>query len=188
MNKKDKTAKKMYSKSFNELCDDRKRIVMTMLKVKKLDKEEKQDFIKIPKASFNFCRYSIALIVWISFIFKIKILLVIVFLISIFSAIFTIKRAPLIYIYSNTIGKIFKSKNEFLSIASMRFAHSLCSFISGICVIILYFGNESVAWALVGIFAILKTISAIGLCPASKIYSCATNKNSTCCSFLKKKK
>ncbi len=188
MSDKERISKKMYCKSFKDLCVDRKRIVMTMLKLEKLDKKEKEQFVKVPKASFNFCRYAIALLVWATFILKIKWLLFVVFFLMILSALFTVKWAPLILLYSNTIGRFFKSGDEFLSVSSMRFAHSLCSTLSVVCLLVLYFGNEFVGWILVGMFAILKTISAIGLCPAAKLYSCATNKGGSCCSFLRKKK
>ena len=79
------------------------------------------------------------------------------------------------------------SKKEVLNEKAMRFAHSLGTVLSGICVLLIYSPYEFVGWIVVGLFAILKIISAIGFCPASRLYTCATNSNGTCCAFLRKK-
>jgi len=50
--------------------------------------------------------------------------------------------------------------------------------------LLLYFVNEQVGWIAVLIFALLKSISAFGFCPAAKLYECATN--DSCCAFIKK--
>ncbi|MFA6145761.1 MAG: DUF4395 family protein [Patescibacteria group bacterium] len=141
--------------------------------------------VAIPKAAFVFCRYSIAILIWLSLIFHLKGILIFVFIIFVLSAIFKIKRAPLILLYSNTINKIVKSKDEILNEYAMRFAHIMGSVFSLICLFLLYFVNERAGWIAVFILAILKSISAFGFCPASKLYECATN-DSSCCAFIKK--
>lgn len=140
--------------------------------------------VSIPKASFAFCRYNLAILIWLSFILKIKLILIVVFAIFLLSAIFKIKKAPMILLYSYTINKIIKSKDEILNEYAMRFAHIMGTIFSFICIFLLYFINERAGWVAVFLFALLKSISALGFCPASKLYECATN--DSCCAFIKK--
>jgi len=140
--------------------------------------------VSVQSAAFIFCRYTIAILIWIAFFSKEKSLILLVFAILLFSAILTVKRAPLIMLYTYTIGKIFKSKTEMLEVKSMRFAHILGTILSLICIIFLYWVNDKVGWILVIVFAVLKTISAFGYCPASKMYSCMMSGG--CCALTKR--
>ena len=140
--------------------------------------------VSVSKAGFAFCRYTIAILVWLSLIFQIKWILVLVFLVLALSALLKIQKAPMILLYKFTIGKIIKSKDEILNENAMRFAHIMGTILSFICLLFLYFINVYVGWILVFVFAILKTISAFGMCPASKLYECMGNDN--CCAFIKK--
>jgi len=140
--------------------------------------------VSVSVAGFAFCRYTIAVLVWLSLIFQIKWLLVIVFLILALSALLKIQKAPMILLYKYTIGKIVKSKDEILNEHAMKFAHTMGTILSLICLLFLYFINVNVGWVLVFVFAVLKTISAFGMCPASKLYECMGN--DSCCAFMKK--
>jgi len=140
--------------------------------------------VSIPNAAFIFCRYSIAVLIWLSFLLKIKWILIIVFLIFLFSAILKIKKAPMILLYSCTINKIKKSRDVVLNEKAMCFAHSIGCVFSFVAITILYFVNEKIGWGFVFLLAILKTISALGFCPASKLFDCATSDG--CCAFIKK--
>jgi len=142
-----------------------------------------EQIAKVQSAAFAFCRWGVMIIVWLALIFKMKWLIVLSFLILFFSAILGIKKAPMIVLYSFTIGKLFKSKEEILNVKAMRFAHILGSLLSLACILFLYLGNENIGWILVWVFAIMKTISALGFCPASKLYVCMSNGG--CCSFSK---
>ncbi len=138
--------------------------------------------MKISKNAFRFCKITITILAYLAYIFKSKELILLVFLLLLFSAILKIRRAPLIFIYSNTIDKIFHSKKIDLDEKAMRFAHSLGSIFSGLCVLLVYL-NLKFAWILVLIFAIMKTISAFGYCPGEKVYSCMKN---GCCKITQK--
>ncbi|MEI6378374.1 MAG: DUF4395 family protein [Candidatus Falkowbacteria bacterium] len=139
--------------------------------------------VSVPSAAFVFCRVGLAVLVWLSFIFHSETLLVVVFVIFVLSAVLKIKRAPMIWLYSQTINKIFKSKDEILDEHAMSFAHLIGSMMSGLCLVILFFFGQDVGWTAVFILALLKSISACGFCPASKLYTCATN--DSCCAFAK---
>jgi hypothetical protein len=140
--------------------------------------------VSVSSAGFTFCRYGVAVLVWLSFLLQIKCIMLVVFLILAFSALLKIEKAPMILLYKYTLGKIVKSKEEILNEHAMRFAHTMGTVISFICLLFLYFININIGWALVFVFAILKTISAFGVCPASKLYECMGN--DSCCAFIKK--
>lgn len=140
--------------------------------------------VSVSKAAFAFCRISLAVLIWLSLIFHSKSILLFVFFIFVLSAILKIKRAPMIYFYSQTIDRIFKSRDEVLNEHAMAFAHKTGSVFSFICLVLLFFVSEKVGWTAVFIFALLKSISAFGFCPASKLYECSTN--DSCCAFAKK--
>lgn len=141
--------------------------------------------VSISKNAFAFCRFGVAVLAWASLIFQIKWLLVLVFLILALSYILKIQKSPMIVLYNFLFGKIIKSKDEILNESAMRFAHLMGSIMSLVCVIVIYCVNEPIGYILVFGFAILKTISAFGVCPASKLYDCMGNK--TCCAFIKSK-
>ena len=135
--------------------------------------------VSIPNADFIFCRYSIAVLVWFSFFLQSKILLALVCLIFFFSVLLKIRRAPMIWFYSVTFNKIKKSANVMVDENAMCFAHAMGLLISAGCLLSVIFIHTERVWYAVLAFALLKTVSAMGFCPASKLYDCLTN--GTCC-------
>jgi hypothetical protein len=142
--------------------------------------------VRISNGAFVFCRFTIAILLWLAFLLHLKGMVFVVLAIFILSAILKIKHAPLIVLYSYTINRVFPSKQVMLDENAMRFIHSLGASIAMLCLLFLYLINNPVGWVLLFIFAVLKTISALGYCPASKLYSCVLSKGS-CCAFLKGK-
>jgi len=138
--------------------------------------------MKISKNAFRFCRIGVTVLAWLAFLLRSKELMVVIFLILLFSSILKIKRAPMIVLYSMTIDRLIKPKTVELDEKGMRFAHTLGSVFSGICVLLVYL-NLKIAWGVVFLFALMKTISAFGYCPGEKIYSCMKN---GCCSITRK--
>ena len=143
------------------------------------------DQVAVPKAAFAFCRYSMALLIWLAFLLKLKVLVVVVFVLLAASAVLTIRRAPLVWIYTQTVHRWVKSSDELLSLAGMRVAHSMGALFAATCLLLLYVGNERVGWAFTFGYCVVKTISAIWACPVYKLYACM--KSGNCCTFLKKK-
>jgi hypothetical protein len=144
---------------------------------------KKSSLVSISNGAFGFCRYGVMILAWLVIIFRLKWLMIIIFAILFLSYLFKVKRAPMILVYTYTINKIFPSKEKILDENAMRFAHGLGSIISFFAVLFLYL-NEPTGYVFAWIFAIVKTISAIGFCPASKAYSCMTS--GTCCAFARK--
>ena len=65
----------------------------------------------------------------------------------------------------------------------MRFAHCLGTAFSLACLGLICW-KDWMGWRLTLIFALLKTVSAFGFCPASKLFTCANN--TSCCPLTKK--
>jgi hypothetical protein len=140
--------------------------------------------VSIPSAAFIFCRYTLTIMVWAALIFQWKWMVVLVFIVLAWSAIFKIGNAPLILLYSYTINRLFPSANEILDENAMRFAHSLGAGFAAVSLLFLYFSYPVVGWLVLFALAIIKTIGAIGFCPASKLYHCIMAGG--CCSFVRR--
>ena len=142
--------------------------------------------ISINSGSFVFCRYSIALLLCLACIFKIKVLVLIVFIIFVSSAILKIKNAPLIFISTFFFEKILKIKNQIIDENDMFFIHTMASLFSAFCLSFLYVFDEKIGWYITIVFSIMKIISAIGFCPAKKIRSFLFEGKSNTC-YIKKR-
>lgn len=141
--------------------------------------------VTVSKEGFAFCRLGLTAMVWLSLMFHSKVLLLFVFAMLLLSAALKVQNAPMILLYDHTVGLLRNSKEEILNEGAMRFAHVTGSIFSLACLVLLWFVDERIGWAAVFLFALLKSISAFGFCPASKLYECATG--SSCCSILKKR-
>ncbi len=140
--------------------------------------------VSVPSAAFAFCRYTLALLIWTSLFLRSRPLMIAVFVLFSLSALLKVRRAPLILLYSYTVNKIFRSRDEVLNESAMRFAHSSGAVFSLICLLLLYFAPAGAGWACVLVFAVIKTISALGFCPAAKLYECVSGGG--CCALTKK--
>jgi hypothetical protein len=130
--------------------------------------------VLLSKASFAFCRYSVALMIWLSFFLKSRLLLAIVLLIFILNAVLKVKRAPLIRLYDVTIDRIKKAPEILVNEKSLFFAHTLAAILSFFCLAMVTLVHNGKVWYAVLAFALLKTVSAIGFCPASCLYDFMT--------------
>jgi len=139
--------------------------------------------VSIQSNAFLFCRIGITVILWLAFFLQAAWALWLAFAILALSALLGVDRAPMIVLYNVTLGKLMKSKQEMLDRSAMRFAHTMGTVFSAICLLLLYTLGPVIAWRAVFLLAILKTISALGWCPASKLYTCATG---GCCPLSRK--
>ena len=143
----------------------------------------------VPKKGFAFCRYTIALLLWLTVIlmfFGIKWMIFIPFGIMLLSGILTVKRAPLIMLYKVLFDRKGKGETDVLNVSSIRFSHFVGSFFCLIIILFLYvFNINIVAYIFLGILTVLQTIAAAGYCSAQKLYECLVlGKN--CCNLGKK--
>lgn len=144
--------------------------------------------VAVNRGAFNFCKYTVASIFWLSLIFHSKLLVLIGFLILLFSVILKVKNAPLVFLYTYTIEKMVPSNVEILDEKAVCFAHIVGSIMSGIALLFLYFIHPFTGWILIGVLAVLKTSASFGYCGAMKLYGCLNNPNGQCCRVGKKVK
>ncbi|MDD5054732.1 MAG: DUF4395 family protein [Candidatus Peribacteraceae bacterium] len=131
--------------------------------------------VAVQRAAFLFCRVGITALLWIAFLFDAVWALWLTFGILALSALLGIDRAPMIVLYTNTLGRFLPSVSETLDRSAMRFAHTLGALWSAACLLLISaFPATPIGWRLLLLLAIVKTISACGYCPASKLYLCAT--------------
>jgi hypothetical protein len=143
--------------------------------------------VSIHKGSFAFCRYSLAALSWLALLLQSKPLVVTAAVILLLSAIFTVRRAPMIAIWDNTFEKLRPSPVEILDERAMRFAHSFGFVLFALDILLLSFAVTALAgWVFLGLISAAKTAGALGFCAASKMYTCATNSGGNCCSFWRR--
>lgn len=144
--------------------------------------------VTVSNGAFNFCKYTMALLLWISIVFHLKLLVALVFCILILSAILKVKKSPLVLIYTYTVEKQFPSKKIVLDEKAICFAHKVGAVMSGIALIFLYLIHPLTGWIITAALAVLKSSAAMGFCGAAKLYSCLNNPNGQCCRIGKKVK
>ena len=91
----------------------------------------KYQMATVPKKGFAFCRYTIAILLWITVIlvfFNIKWIIFIPFIIMLLSGILTVRRAPLIMLYKALFDREGKGETDVLNVSSIRFSHFVGSF------------------------------------------------------------
>lgn len=139
--------------------------------------------VVVPAHAFIFCRYTVAVMVGLAYLLRSPWLLVAAGLVLGWSAVAKVGRAPLILLYGKTLMRLHRSPEEVLDETAMRFAHTLGTGFALVCLAAVWL-NPRIGWPLTLLFALLKTVSALGFCPASKLFTCAAN--STCCPLTKR--
>lgn len=142
------------------------------------------DYAIVQRNAFIFCRYSVAALVWVALLLQNVWVLLAVFVVLALSALLTVRWAPMILLWKWTLARIFPSEEEILDIKGMRFAHGLGAMMALIALSLVWHGNPF-AWWFVGLFAILKTTSALGWCPAYKVWGCLAEGG--CCAITSKR-
>jgi len=138
--------------------------------------------VTIPSHAFIFCRYSISVLVWLAYLLHSTGWLIAAAVLLGLSAILKVRRAPLIWLYSRTFMRLRWSPEEVVDETAMRFAHTLGTVFALACLAAVWL-NPKIGWPLTLLFALMKTVSALGFCPASKLFTCATN--TSCCPMTK---
>lgn len=144
--------------------------------------------VNVSNGAFNFCKYTIAALLWASIIMKNTYILWFCFGVLVLSAVLKVKRAPLVVLYSYTIDRLFPSKRIVLEQRSIAFAHTVGAVFSLMGLIFINLENPLAGWILVGVLAFLKTTAAFGFCGAAKLYTCLNNPNGQCCRVGKRVK
>ena len=140
--------------------------------------------VTVQRNAFIFCRYTVAILVWSALIFRSVYLLGAALLILTASALLKVQRAPLVWLYTHTLGRFIKSEDVVLDVRAMRVAHALGAVLALMSISFVLW-DRPFAWYFVAAFALLKTASAVGVCPAYKLYGCAVKGG--CCALTGKR-
>ena len=143
------------------------------------------DVARIPRDAFRFCRYSMAVLMWVGVLTHQLAPIALVWLVMASSVALSIRRSPLIVLWTRTVHRWRPSPYEELSVGAMRFSHTLATLLIGLpLLLLLLWPDRPGPWVLLWVMAIMKTISAVWACPAGKMYSCLLS-GGQCCSFLR---
>jgi hypothetical protein len=142
------------------------------------------DNVTIQNNAFLFCRYGVATLVWVALLTQNVYVLGLVFAILALSAWLKVQRAPMVWIYTNTAGRFIESSDVVLDARAMRFAHTSGAVLAAVGLVLVAW-HSALAWPFVAVFAVLKTVSALGFCPAYKVFGCAVKGG--CCALTAKR-
>lgn len=138
----------------------------------------------VQRNAFVFCRYSLAVLVWVALLFQSAWVLGAVFVILALSAALKVQNSPMVRLYTSTFGRVVPSEEVILGVNAMRFAHTSGAVLALVGLILIAAGSP-LAWPFVAVFAVLKTTSALGWCPAYKLYGCMASGG--CCALTGKR-
>lgn len=145
--------------------------------------------VSITRGAFAFCRYTLAILLWVALIMGLKWLVIVTAAILALSALLTVRRAPLVVLYTVTVERLFPSGVEVLDEHAMRFAHTFGVLLLGIALGLLYYPpTVRAGWIFLLLVALAKTVGALGFCAAGRMYTCMANSHGSCCGFLRKRK
>jgi protein-S-isoprenylcysteine O-methyltransferase Ste14 len=138
---------------------------------------------QIPRPAFAFCRISLTALLWIAFCLHSVWLVATVFFILALSVALKVQRSPMIQLYQQTVLRLFPTEHsEFLDVPAMRFAHGMGAAMS-LAVIMAMLASPQIGWYCLLALCILKTVAALGFCPASKLFVCM--RNGGCCALTR---
>lgn len=140
--------------------------------------------VPVPRGGFIFCRTSLAVVFWLAFVFRLPGLLAAAALILGLSALLGIRRAPLVWLWNSTLGRVVPSRIEYLDQNAMRFAHGLGFLLSAAATALLYL-QPPAGRVLLFVLCLAKTAGALGFCTAQKLYQCVSD--DTCCTWLRRR-
>ncbi|HBY21481.1 MAG: hypothetical protein A2Y24_02190 [Clostridiales bacterium GWE2_32_10] len=142
--------------------------------------------VAVNKKAFAFCKYTLALLLWIAAIFRLPEAIIVAEVILLSSYILGVDKSPLVLFFDITIGKLIEEDKTLLNFKSIRFAHMSGFILCTIPLLCIYaFKAYTIGYAILVILAVLKTIGALGYCSASKFYECVICGNN-CCRLGKK--
>jgi protein-S-isoprenylcysteine O-methyltransferase Ste14 len=138
---------------------------------------------RIPRPAFAFCRISLTALLWLALWLNNVWLVAAVFFILALSVILKVHRSPMIQLYQQTALRLFVTEHyEILDVPAMRFAHGMGAAMS-LAVVLAMLAAPQAGWYCLTALCIIKTIAALGFCPASKLFVCM--RNGGCCALTR---
>lgn len=139
--------------------------------------------VTVSRGGFRFCRWAVAILLWLALLLKSTELLLAATLILALNAVLGVGRAPLILAWDYTAGRLFPSAEDPLVEPSMRFAHALGALVGGCALALILGKTPELGWTLLLWFAVFKTAGAMGFCLVSRMFTYAVQRGD-CCRFL----
>jgi hypothetical protein len=143
--------------------------------------------VTISRGGFAFCRYSVAVALWVGVLWRMDWLMSLCAVVMLLSAILTVSRAPMVLLYASTIDRLIPSAKVVVDESGLRFAQSVAAVVIGVPWLLLQFGPvgmQEAVWRFLPVVAVFKTLGALGFCAVSRLYTCAIS-GGDCCAFLK---
>lgn len=143
--------------------------------------------IEVPRAAFAFCRWSMAGLIWVGLVFHVQPLLLVCAVVMAASAILTVRRAPMVMLYTLSVERFRPSPIVVLDATGLRLAHVVAVVGLAIPLAFLQWGDAGQAvgaWRFLYALALFKTAGAMGFCAVSRMFTCMVGGGS-CCRFLR---
>jgi hypothetical protein len=139
--------------------------------------------VEISAHGFAWCRWGVAVLVWLTLILNNPFPLAVGTVILIFSALLKVRNAPLIWLHRVTLGRLVPSAAVVVDEYSMAFAHTLGSVLAMMCLLAWFIAPAPIPWIATALLGIAKLAGALGYCSGVKLYQCLHS--DTCCTFLR---
>lgn len=138
---------------------------------------------RVPRGAFLFCRISLTVLLWLAFWLQQAWLVGVVGGLLLLSLLLKVQNSPMVRLYQHTVLRLFPSWHyQLLDVPAMRFAHGLGALIS-LGVLLALLANPPAGRVALLAFCVIKTISALGFCPASKLFMCL--RKGGCCALTR---
>jgi hypothetical protein len=143
--------------------------------------------VPVPSASIRFCRYGMAVALWIAYILRSKELAAAAAAVLLLNALLGIRRAPLVALYTATAQRIWPSPIAQVDECALHFAHTIGALAAAAGVALVYMPEQySIGWLVLLALAVMKSIGAVFMCPVSGMYACLAS-GGKCCGWMKRK-
>jgi protein-S-isoprenylcysteine O-methyltransferase Ste14 len=141
------------------------------------------EVVQISKSAFVFCRVSVTALLWVALLWHNLWLVAVVFLLLALSVVLKVQRSPMIQLYQQTVLRLRPSANVvFLDVPAMRFAHGLGAILC-LGVLGMSLANPRAGWYGLAVLCLLKTLAALGVCPAARFFVCL--RKGGCCALTR---
>jgi hypothetical protein len=139
------------------------------------------ELVQVPRSAFAFCRWSLTALLWWAFLARQAWPVAAVAAILAMAALLKVHRSPMVLLWSWTALRIRAPRHyDFLDVGAMRFAHAAGTVLALAVLLALHLAPRGGRGFLL-FYCCLKTVSALGFCPASKLFTCL--RKGGCCAL-----
>jgi hypothetical protein len=139
--------------------------------------------VEVTAGSFAFCRWSLAVVLWVALLARQPWLVAMTGLLLAASAGAGVQRAPMIMLWRLTGERAWTTRMAILDERAMRFAHGFGAVFCGVTWVLLLTTPRAGLVMLLAL-VVLKTLGAFGFCTASKLYTCTASGG--CCGLTRR--